>query len=291
MWADSVDAAANERVDGSARLRPELITKIIPLPSVPILITGSRGAGKSVVYDAITGRIGRSYSPGGASEQIDRRRVKTGQSRKQRSTARIVPGQFASEDQERIFFDMFRNGNRPRGVIHVVSWGYDWIWNRDRRRAVCEFLRGTGVEPDLEALRADSLKKELESFRQLRNRLKAAWSPRPAGAWLIVAVTKCDLYWASIDDARRYYLPNGEKDETNEFCSMLRSLIVDPDDGNLRRFAVLPVSSLARPFDFSESTDFDFRTPITVESSLTDIQRRALISQLQLKIGEFNAIR
>jgi hypothetical protein len=289
-WADSVEAAAAERVDDSARLRPELITKILPLRSVPILITGSRGAGKSVIYDAITDRIGESYTPGGASEQIDRRRVKTGQRRKQRSTARIVPGQFASEDQERVFFDMFRNGNRPRGVIHVVSWGYEWIWDRNRRRAVCEFLRNTKkVEPDLAALRADNLSQELQSFRQLRNRLKAAWSPRPAGAWLILAVTKCDLYWPKIDVARQRYLPTGNRDKVSEFRSLLSSLVVDADDGNLKRFAVLPVSSLSTPFDFSESTDFDFRDAIAVEPSLKVAQRRALINKLQLTIGEFNA--
>jgi hypothetical protein len=70
-WAASMEAARTGRIDDSAQLRRQRMT-FFPLPSVPIAVTGVRGAGKSVIYDALAGRIGKSYVPAGRSEHMDR---------------------------------------------------------------------------------------------------------------------------------------------------------------------------------------------------------------------------
>ena len=194
--------------------------------------------------------------------------MKTGQrGQRRRSTVSVVPGQ-VSYDQGQAFTNMFLNGNRPMGVIHVVSWGYDWVWGQAERQAILQYLRGTGTEPDLASVRAENRKGELKFFRDTCDLIRQAWSSRPAGRWLIVAVTKADLYWPMIDQARNYYLPDSNQNGESEFRSILRSLVADLQEGGIKHLAVLPISSLSKPFDFSEATHFDFQTTITAESKL-----------------------
>jgi hypothetical protein len=186
---------------------------------------------------------------------------------------------------------VFRNGNKPKGVIHVVSWGYDWIWENRYRRAKVAYLQGTGKEVNLQTLRRENLCEELEYFNSICDLLKSSWAMRPPGVWLIIAVTKCDLFWPKMEAARRYYLPTKDSDTTTPFRSALSKLVANLHQGGLRRLAVLPVSSLLAPFNFSEATDFNFKSSILADPSLEDIQRQALVNSFQMAIGGFNAKR
>lgn len=291
-WGDSIRAAGAGQLDNTARLR-QLFWKL-PLTYEPIVITGQRGAGKSVVYDALTGHIGSSYRPKGQSKTVDDWRVKTGTRRHRRSSVTVIPGQIDWADQEQLFNQVFRTGAGPTGVIHVVSWGYDWVWGSSQRRAIAQQMLGTGKKRfNLATLRRQNLFEELQYFKAICEMLKSAWAPpRPPGAWLIVAVTKCDLYWPRLEAARRYYLPTDDSDEITPFRSALAGLVQTLHYGGLRRLAVLPVSSLNRPYDFSQATpDFKFPSPIQADSSLGDMQRQALVNRLQRTVGEFNAKR
>ena len=286
-WAAAVEAVRAESTDDAARLRRRRLT-FFPLRSVPIAITGVRGAGKSVIYDALADRIGGSYVPRGRSEELEIHEVKTGQrGQRRRSTVNIVPGQ-VSYNRGQAFTNMFLNGNRPMGVIHVVTWGYDWIWGQAERQAILQYLRGRGTEPDLASLLFENRKAELKFFRDTCDLIRQAWSSRPPGRWLIVAVAKADLYWPAIDQARNYYLPDSNQNGESEFRVILRSLVADLHEGGIKHLAVLPVSSMSKPFDFSESTHFDFHTTITAKSVLGERQRQALVSALQQTVGEFN---
>jgi hypothetical protein len=291
-WGESLRAAEEGQVDHSARVR-QLRWKL-PLRYQPIVITGQPGAGKSVIYDALTGHIGSTYFPGGQSTKVDDWRVKTGTGRRRRSSVSVIPGQSEWEDEEQIFNQAFRTGPGPTGVIHVVDWGYDWVWGSNQRRAKAQQMLRTGKKRfDLATLRRQNLYDELTYFRTISEMLKIAWAPpRPPGAWLIVAVTKCDLYWPHLEAARRYYLPTRDVDEVTPFRSALAGLVRTLHYGGLRRLAVLPVSSLGRPYDFSEATpDFQFPSPVHADSSLGDLQRQVLVNRLQRTVGEFNAKR
>lgn len=290
-WAASIKAGNDSLIDNSAQLRHKRFQRIRIRSYTQIAITGRQGCGKSVIYDAIAGRIGESYRFPPQTEKPDDWLVKTGRD-KRRSGVFIIPGQLDSADQEQAFNTMFRNGNYPHGVIHVVNWGYDWIWHEENRRAVVEYLQGTRADLNLETLREENLREEFNYFSTICNLVKDAWQTRPPGVWFIVAITKSDLYWSKMDEVMNYYLPDrDDDDDTTQFRSALSNLVTTLHHGGLRRLAVLPVSSVLTPFDFSASTDFPFQNEIFAAPSMQDTQRQALLSRLQLTIGEFNAKR
>jgi predicted AAA+ superfamily ATPase len=59
-WTESIDAARAGELDESAQLRRRRLP--LPMPFATIAVTGIRGCGKSVIYDALTGRIGKNLS-------------------------------------------------------------------------------------------------------------------------------------------------------------------------------------------------------------------------------------
>jgi hypothetical protein len=294
-WDASIEAAKDGQIDNSAQLRHNRFQRIwIPLRSyVPIAVTGAGGAGKSVIYDAITDRIGKSYKFPSRSDKADDWRARTGRG-KRRSNVYIIPGDRDSVEQDQGFTAMFRKGNYPKGVIHVVNWGYDWIWENRKRRAVAEDLQKeqlllTGTDMSMETLRKENLDGESEFFDVICDLLRGAWTPAPRGIWFIVAVTKCDLYWPRMDEVKYHYLPDSDSDSTTPFRSGLSKLVTNLSHGGLSNIAILPVSSVLTPYDFSESTDLSFRTEIMAEPSISDDQRKALLNRFGVTIGEFNA--
>jgi hypothetical protein len=269
-----------------------------------VVITGTRGAGKSVIYRAITGQTGHNYFHTEHTDHVDSFRAKTrfgGKGR--RSDFVIIPGQleqitgdyaFSAERREQTIRNIFSGKHKPKGVIHVVSWGYDWVWKQSSRRALSRDLLTVEGELNLGKLRKQNQSRELAYFREVCSLLKGAWAQRPPGIWLIIAIAKCDLYWPDIDKARRYYLPDGtDSDSSYPFRAGLSELVSTLGIGGLSRLAILPVSSAQTPFDFSKSTnDFDFPIEIFASSSeLKENESRALLNNFQATIGEFNAKR
>nr|MDT0664158.1 hypothetical protein [Micromonospora sp. DSM 115978] len=125
----------------------------------------------------------------------------------------------------------------PHGIIHVACWGHNRVWQLGEQRAIDDTLRGEVPNVDLESVRAWHLRKELAGFQHLCEEIvegRIATRLR----WLIVAVTKCDLYWDRIDEARDYYLPGGSGRES-EFAATLRELVARTSV----EVAVLPMSS------------------------------------------------
>jgi hypothetical protein len=295
-WSASIEAAEANQTDNSAQLRHKRFQRIrMPLPCAQITMTGMRGVGKDLLYDAITSRIGESYKYRGRTDNPEDWRVKTGKD-KRRSDMYIIPGQRDSTGQEQGFTAMFLDGAYPKGVIHVVCWGYDWIWEDSYRRAVAgrlqKELQQKGAKLNLETLRAQNLKEESDFFEIICDMLTKAWKPpAPSDFWLIVAVTKCDLYWSKMDEVERYYLPDPDSGNTNGFQSALSNLVTDLRPGRLSKLAILPVSSVSTVFDFSKSTKFPFQTEIMATPSMnfSDVQRQALLNRIQITIGEFNA--
>ncbi|GAA0685526.1 hypothetical protein GCM10010193_44280 [Kitasatospora atroaurantiaca] len=203
----------------------------------PVAITGEPGAGKSVLYDALTQaiRTGDRDSRRSPDSEKHRTAFRSGSRRSQASVV-VIPGQ-ASEERERALAATMGGTASPHGIIHVVCWGHNRTWQRSGQRDIEEALRREHPDVDRESVRAWHLRKEADDFRDLCERIiekRAAKRLR----WMIVAVSKCDLYWDRIDQARDHYIP-GETGNESEFCTQLRDLA----DETSIDIAVLPMSS------------------------------------------------
>lgn len=202
----------------------------------PIAVTGEAGAGKSVLYDALTQSIRTGDGDSSRSPDIEKHAtVLRSGSRRTRAAVTVIPGQLSSQ-RERALHDTMRGAASPQGIVHVVCWGHNRIWQRGAQRDVHDALTADGVV-DQEAVRGWHLRKEAADFRllvdaiidgQLATRLR----------WLVVVVSKTDLYWDRLDEARDHYIP-GPPGRESAFAALLRDL----ENETSLRLSVLPMAS------------------------------------------------
>ncbi|MGH3392463.1 MAG: hypothetical protein ACRDOO_26645 [Actinomadura sp.] len=253
-------------------------------PNMPLVITGDRGAGKSVLYRALAGELVAGESLPGRSKGPEKHRVMVhGDSRKVRTAMTVLPGQTS---RERIGSSNvhFGEGRTTRGVIHVVCWGHNKLWEAKDRELIKSQLSDSRDGFNLETLRRRNRRTELKGFRDLRAALTDTWAHRE-GVWLIIAVAKCDLYWSSLHEARDYYIPSPSgvppnEVETAPFAWELRTLVNDLGSLNIGNLAVLPVSSRPDTYDFDSSID-------RVDTQLIPNQSDVLINVFRNVVGEF----
>ncbi|WP_097884187.1 hypothetical protein [Streptomyces sp. st140] len=202
----------------------------------PIAVTGEAGAGKSVLYDALTQSIRTGDGDSSRSPDIEKHAtVLRSGSRRTRAAVTVIPGQLSTQ-RERALHDTMRGAASPQGIVHVVCWGHNRIWQRGAQRDVHDALTADGVV-DQEAVRGWHLRKEAADFRllvdaiidgQLATRLR----------WLAVVVSKTDLYWDRLDEARDHYIP-GPPGRESAFAALLRDL----ENETSLRLSVLPMAS------------------------------------------------
>ncbi|MEU8598432.1 hypothetical protein ACH475_03290 [Streptomyces globisporus] len=202
----------------------------------PIAVTGEAGAGKSVLYDALTQSIRTGDGDSSRSPDIEKHAtVLRSGSRRTRAAVTVIPGQLSTQ-RERALHDTMRGAASPQGIVHVVCWGHNRIWQRGAQRDVHDALAADGVV-DQEAVRGWHLRKEAADFRllvdaiidgQLATRLR----------WLVVVVSKTDLFWDRLDEARDHYIPGPPRRES-PFAALLRDL----ENETSLRLSVLPMAS------------------------------------------------
>ncbi|MFD8441223.1 hypothetical protein ACFV11_01260 [Streptomyces globisporus] len=202
----------------------------------PIAVTGEAGAGKSVLYDALTQSIRTGDGDSSRSPDIEKHAtVLRSGSRRTRAAVTVIPGQLSTQ-RERALHDTMRGAASPQGIVHVVCWGHNRIWQRGAQRDVHDALAADGVV-DQEAVRGWHLRKEAADFRllvdaiidgQLATRLR----------WLVVVVSKTDLFWDRLDEARDHSIPGPPRRES-PFAALLRDL----ENETSLRLSVLPMAS------------------------------------------------
>ncbi|SEF16498.1 hypothetical protein [Jiangella alba] len=203
----------------------------------PIVICGPPGAGKTVLYGALAQLIRSGDPDSRRSPRIEKHTAQFGSGRRRtRAVVTVIPGQDSLERDEAMD-DTMRGDASPHGLVYVACWGHNRIWQRtDQREVAARLTTGTRhVDPD--EVRAWHLDKELLDFRTLvRDLIDQQVATRLR--WLIVVVSKADLYWNRIDEARDYYLPR-PGGRQSPFGELLRDLEVDTS----LNLAVLPMGS------------------------------------------------
>jgi hypothetical protein len=170
---------------------PEKVTHLLRRRFPTVAVTGMTGVGKTALADRVSHRSATPGSHDVGSATMERRTRRRARLRGFRF--RVVPGENAATRLgalDEVFHD-----EPVDGVLHVVSWGHA----TPRRTA--------GTTGTATATREQQLEAELEDWTITAHRIASMAVRREQPTWLVIAVTKADLFADELDEAVRYYSP------------------------------------------------------------------------------------
>src|SRR5690606_34244281 len=201
---------------------PERVGRLFRRRFPTVAVTGMTGVGKSQLADRLSRRTSGAGVAEVGSAVMERRTRRSAKLRGFRFL--VVPGDNAATRLgalDEVFHD-----EPVDGVIHVVANGYA----TPRRTA--------GTTGTATATREQQLAAELEDWAITSHRIASMAVRRDRPVWLVIAVTKADLYADKLDEVVQYYSPGSGTAFGNKIDE-LRALA----GGARLSVDVLPVSS------------------------------------------------
>jgi hypothetical protein len=207
---------------GGLASAPERMGRLFRRRFPTVAVTGMTGVGKSQLADRLSRRTSSGGSADVGSAVLERRTRRSARLHGFRFL--VVPGDNAATRLgalDEVFHD-----EPVDGVIHVVANGYA----TPRRTA--------GTTGAATATREELLAAELEDWTITAHRIASMAVRRDKPVWLVIAVTKTDLYPDDVDEVVRGYSP-GSGTPFGDKVDELRALA----GGAKLSVDVLPVSS------------------------------------------------
>lgn len=172
-------AALPDRVAHAARRRYPVVA-----------VTGMTGVGKTQLTDRLSGGAGEAAADVGSA--VMEKRIRRS-SRLRGFRFRVVPGDNAATRLGALD-DVFHD-DPVDGVLHVVANGH------------ATARRAAGTSGAAEASREEQLAAELEDWAITSHRIASMAVRRERPIWLVIVVTKADLFADELADVVRYYSP------------------------------------------------------------------------------------
>lgn len=234
---------------------PERASRLLRHRYPTVAVTGMTGVGKTRLVDRLSRRASAQSSAEGAhdvgSAVMERRTRRAARLRGYRF--RVVPGENAATRLgalDEVFHD-----EPVDGVLHVVANGH------------ATPRRTGGTSGAASATREQQLAAELEDWSITAHRIASMAVRRDRPTWLVIAVTKADLFADDVDAAVHYYSP-GSGSPFGDKLDELRALA----GGAKLSIDVLPVCAQTGG-----------RKASTAEQACTD-----LLERLELRLAQLS---